>query len=154
MTENDLSYIIRGAIFKVYNTLGPGLLESVYVSSILYELKKNGLIAKGEVPLPVIYEGEKLELGFRIDILVNDLVLIEVKSVENLAEVHHKQVLTYLKLSNKKLGILVNFNTHDISKSIFRKVNNLQNKFPQMSQIFADLIRDNLRNLRGKINNI
>jgi GxxExxY protein len=83
------------------------------------------LIVKTEVPLPVVYEEEKLDIGFRLDILVNNLVIIEVKSIEQIAEVHHKVVLTYLKLSGKKLAILVNFNTSDISKSIFRKVNNL-----------------------------
>jgi GxxExxY protein len=125
MTENEISYIIRGAIFKVYSTLGPGLLESVYVAALAFELRKAGLIVKTEVPLPAVYEEEKLDLGFRIDILVNNLVIIEVKSIEQLAEVHHKIVLTYLKLSGKKLAILVNFNTADISKSIFRKVNKL-----------------------------
>lgn len=125
MNENDLSYLIRGAIYKVYNNLGPGLLESVYVAALVHELKKEGLLIRTEVPIPVIYEDEKLELGFRLDILVNDLVIIEVKSIEQLAEVHHKVVLTYLKLANKKLAILVNFNTNDIAKSIFRKVNNL-----------------------------
>ncbi|MDA3906597.1 MAG: GxxExxY protein [Bacteroidales bacterium] len=125
MTENEISYILRGAIFKVYNTLGPGLLESVYVAALVFEIKKAGLTVKTEVPLPAIYEEERLDLGFRLDILVNNLVIIEVKSIEKLAEVHHKIVLTYLKLSGKKLAILVNFNTADISKSIFRKVNNL-----------------------------
>ena len=126
MTENDVSYIIRGAIFKVYNTLGPGLLESVYEAALMFELNKSGVEAKSQIALPVIYEDEKLDLGFRIDILVNDLVIIEIKSVEQIAEVHHKQVLTYLKLSDKKLGILVNFNTDNISNSIYRKVNKLQ----------------------------
>ena len=125
MTENDISYKIRGAIFKVYNTLGPGLLESVYVAALTIELKKEGLMVNTEVPLPAIYEEHKLDLGFRIDILVNNAVIIEVKSIEKLVEVHHKIVLTYLKLSGKKLAILVNFKTDDISKSIFRKVNNL-----------------------------
>ena len=125
MTENEISYNIRGAIFKVYNSLGPGLLESVYVAALMYELKKDGLNVDSEVPLPVVYEGIKLKIGFRIDILVENLVIIEVKSVENLAEVHHKQVITYLKLSGKKLAILVNFNSNDIAESIFRKVNNL-----------------------------
>lgn len=125
MTENEISYLIRGAIFKVFNTLGPGLIESVYVATLVYELKKLGLDVRTEVPIPVIYEEEKLELGFRMDILVNDLVIIEVKSIEQITEVHHKILLTYLKLSGKKLGILVNFNTNDIGKSIFRKVNNL-----------------------------
>ena len=125
MTENEISYLIRGAIFKVYNALGPGLLESVYVAALIYELKKVGLSVKSEVPIPVIYANVKLEIGFRMDILVNDLVIIEVKSVENLARVYHLQALTYIKLSSKKLGILVNFNTDNISSSIFRKVNNL-----------------------------
>lgn len=125
MNENDLSYAIRGAIFKVYNHFGPGLLESVYQSALELELKKAGLDVKCEVPIPVYYEETKLELGFRIDILVNDLVIIEIKSIESLAEVHHKQVLTYLKLTNKKLGLLVNFNCEDITKSIFRKANGL-----------------------------
>lgn len=126
MTENDISYIIRGAIFKVYNALGPGLLESVYETVLMFELKKAGLEPKSQVALPVIYENERLDIGFRIDILVNDIVIIEIKSVEQLAEVHHKQVLTYLRLSGKKLGILVNFNTDTISNSIYRKVNKLQ----------------------------
>ncbi len=126
MIENEISYIIRGAIFKVYNSLGPGLLESVYEAVLMFELKKKGLEVRSQVALPVIYESEKLDIGFRIDIIVNDLVIIEIKSVEQIADVHHKQVLTYLKLSGKKLGILVNFNTDNISNSIYRKVNNLQ----------------------------
>lgn len=126
MIENEISYIIRGAIFKVYNSLGPGRLESVYEAVLMFELKKKGLEVRSQVALPVIYESEKLDIGFRIDIIVNDLVIIEIKSVEQIADVHHKQVLTYLKLSGKKLGILVNFNTDSISNSIYRKVNNLQ----------------------------
>ncbi|MCX7549099.1 GxxExxY protein [Xanthomarina sp. F1114] len=125
MSENDISYIVRGAIFKIYNELGPGLLESVYETVLLYELQKQGLNVKRQVSLPVFYEGNKLEIGFRLDLLVNEKVIIEIKSVENLAEVHHKQVITYLKLSNLKLGILVNFNVDNISNGIFRKVNGL-----------------------------
>lgn len=125
LTENEISYIIRGAIFKVYNNLGPGLLESVYVAALVFELRQAKLKVLTEVPVPVIYENQKLELGFRLDILVNDLVIIEVKSIDQIAEVHHKVVLTYLRLTGKKLAILVNFNTDDISKSIFRKVNGL-----------------------------
>ena len=125
MTENDISYKIRGAIFNIYNALGPGLLESVYVAAFLVELKKEGLIVKKEVPVSVYYEGEKLEVGFRLDLLVENKVIIEVKSVENLAEVHHKQVLTYLKLTRLKLAILVNFNVDNIKSGIFRKVNGL-----------------------------
>ncbi|MEO8932711.1 MAG: GxxExxY protein [Xanthomarina sp.] len=125
MTENDISYLIRGAIFKIYNELGPGLLESVYENVLMYELQKQGLEVKKQVPLPVIYDNTKLEIGFRLDLLINEKIIIEVKSVENLAEVHHKQVLTYLKLSKLKLGILVNFNVESITQGIFRKVNGL-----------------------------
>jgi len=121
MTENDISYKVRGAIFKVFKVLGPGLLESVYEAALMHELSKDGLKVKSQVALPVVYDDVKLELGFRIDLLVENKVIIEVKSVENLSEVHHKQVLTYLKLSGLKLGILVNFNTLDIGKSIYRK---------------------------------
>jgi GxxExxY protein len=125
MNENDLSYVIRGAIFKVYNNLGPGLFETVYELALCHELTKEDLSVRYQVALPVMYDNVRLDAGFRIDLLVEELVIIEIKSVENLAEVHHKQVLTYLKLSGLKLGLLVNFNTSDISKSIFRKVNRL-----------------------------
>ncbi len=125
MKENEISFLIRGAIFKVYNSLGPGLLESVYVAALVHELKKENPDVKTEVPVSVIYDMQKMDLGFRLDILVNDLVIIEVKSIEQLAEVHHKIVLTYLKIADKRLAILVNFNTDNIEKSIFRKVNKL-----------------------------
>ena len=123
MTENEISYAIRGAIFKVYNELGAGLFESVYEAALLYQLQKDGLNLKSQVPIPVYYDGVKLDVGFRLDILVQDRVIIEIKSVEELAKVHHKQILTYLKLTKLKLGLLVNFNSDDISKSIFRKIN-------------------------------
>jgi len=109
----------------VYNNLGPGLLESVYVNALAFELLRRNLIVQKEVPLPVYYKNEKMSLGFRIDLLINKKVLIEVKSVESIAEVHHKQILTYLRLSNLKLGILVNFNVSDINQGIYRKVNGL-----------------------------
>ena len=125
MEENEISYIIRGAIFDVYNKLGPGLLESVYINTLDYELSKKGLKVRREVPIPVYYEKIKMEVGFRLDLLVEEKVIIEIKSVENLAEVHHKQVLTYLKLTGFKLGILVNFNVDKIDSGIFRKVNGL-----------------------------
>lgn len=125
MTENEISYIIRGAIFKVYNELGPGLLESVYEHVLTYELIKQGLDAQRQVPIALYYDGQKFDVGFRSDILVNDKVIIEIKSVDLIHDVNHKQVITYLKLSKKKLGILVNFNTNDIARSIFRKVNDL-----------------------------
>jgi GxxExxY protein len=125
MDENDISYQIRGAIFTVYNALGPGLLESVYETVLAYVLTKNGLDVKQQVKLPVVFEGVTLDAGYRIDLLINDLVIIEVKSVETLVPVHHKQVLTYLKLSGLRLGMLVNFNSSNISQSIWRKVNGL-----------------------------
>lgn len=125
MTENDIFYIIRGAIYKVYNSLGPGLLESAYEAVLIYELAKEGLEVKAQVSVPLVYDNIKMDVGYRIDLLVENKVIIEIKSVENLAEVHHKQVLTYLKLSGLKLGILVNFNCAEIDKSIFRKVNGL-----------------------------
>ncbi len=124
MRENELSYIIRGAIFKVYNYFGPGLFERVYQKALFRELQKQGLNVSKEVPVEVEYDDEILDDdGFRIDILVENLVLVELKSVEQLTNVHHKQVLTYLKLKKLKLGILVNFNTDDISKDIHRKIN-------------------------------
>ena len=126
MTENEISYKIRGAIYNVYAALGPGLLESAYEATLIYELQEKGLNVKAQVPLPIIYNEVKLEVGYRIDLLINEKVIIEIKSVENLNPVHHKQVLTYLKLSGIKLGILVNFNTDNIFDGMFRKVNNLK----------------------------
>jgi len=125
MSENEISFIVRSAIIHIYKKLGPGLFENVYKHILKYELEKRGLQIKEEVALPVIYENNKFDIGFRLDLLVNDKVIIEIKSVENFHEIHHKQVLTYLRLSNLKLGILVNFNTDNILDSIFRKVNNL-----------------------------
>ena len=123
--ENEISYDIRGAIFKVYNNLGPGLLESVYENAMIYELTKLGRNVKSQVGVPVRYEDQILDLGFRLDLLVDNLVIVEIKSVEVLLPVHYKQLLTYLKLYEKKLGILVNFNTDDIESNIIRLVNNL-----------------------------
>ena len=125
MEENEISYRIRGCIFKVYNSLGPGLLESVYEAALIYELTLLKLDVKSQSPIPVIYNEIKLDLGFRADLIVERKVLIEIKSVENIAEVHHKQVLTYLKLTGLRLGLLVNFNSEDIAQSIYRKVNGL-----------------------------
>ena len=125
MDENELSYKIRGAIFKVYNELGPGLLESVYEAALCYQLRKEDLKVDNQVKVNVVFDGQILPVDYRIDILVDDKVIIELKSVETLLPVHHKQLLTYLKLTKKKLGLLVNFNSDDITKSIIRKVNGL-----------------------------
>jgi GxxExxY protein len=118
MEINDLTYKIRGAIFEVYKTLGPGLLESVYEAALASELIALGLVIQTQVALPVIYKENKLELGFRIDILVENQVIIEIKSVDALHDVHKKQLLTYLKLSDKKLGILVNFNVSSLEDKV------------------------------------
>jgi GxxExxY protein len=122
---NDLTYKIRGAIFKVHNSLGPGLLESVYEVALVYEFMQLGLKVISRVGLPVNYNGVLLELGFRIDIVVEDSVIIEVKSIETLHDVHKKQVLTYLRLSGKKPGILVNFNVSSLKDkdSLIRIIN-------------------------------
>ena len=125
MTENELSFTIRGCIFKVYNTLGPGLLESAYEAALTFEIQRQGLQVKNQVALPMIYETVKVDVGYRLDIVVEQRLIVEIKSVEHLLEVHHKQVITYLRLSGLKLGLLVNFCTEDISRSIFRKVNGL-----------------------------
>ena len=125
MTENEISYKIRGAIFKVYNELGPGLLESAYQSALVHELKKEKLEVKQQIFLPMIYDGVIMENSYRLDVLVEEKVIIEIKSVENLTDVHHMQLVTYLRLSGKKLGLLVNFNSDEIDKTIFRKVNGL-----------------------------
>jgi GxxExxY protein len=123
MHENEITYQIRGAIFKVYNTLGPGLLESSYEAALAYELINLGLNVRQQVGLPMVYEKLKMDVGYRIDLMVENKVIVEVKSVENLAEVHFKQLITYLRLSNLKVGLLVNFNSENISNSIHRKVN-------------------------------
>lgn len=125
MTENEISYLIRRSIFKVYNTLGPGLLESAYEAALAYELRKEKLSVQTQVDFPMLYEEIEIGKAYRLDLIVEEKVIVEVKSVENINEVHHKQILTYLKLTGCKLGILVNFNCDDISKSIFRKVNKL-----------------------------
>lgn len=125
MQLNDLTYQIRGAIFKVHSHLGPGLLESVYQAALLHELVTLGFIVHSHVGLPVDYNGVQLELGFRIDIIVEDEVIIEIKSVEKIHDVHKKQLLTYLKLSGKKLGLLVNFNVNSLKdkESLIRIIN-------------------------------
>ncbi|MFN8207240.1 MAG: GxxExxY protein [Bacteroidales bacterium] len=123
--HNKISYDIRGATFKVLKKLGPGMLESVYESALAYELKKMGHTVKTQIPVPMKYEDIEMNVGFRLDILVDDLVIVEVKSVENLSDIHHKQLLTYLKLSEKKLGLLINFNCTDLTNNIIRIVNGL-----------------------------
>lgn len=120
--ENDLSYIIIGAIYDVYNNLGPGLLESVYESALTYELKKQGLKVDRQVEVPILYDGIQIETNLRLDMLVEDLVIVELKSVLEMKDVFYLQIDTYLKVTGRHLGILVNFNTDDIVHSIHRRV--------------------------------
>ena len=125
MHENELSYAIRGAAFNVHTNLGPGLLESVYETALAYELREKGYEVQTQLGVPLIYKDIKMEQGFRMDLLVNNKVIVEVKSVDTLLDVHHKQLLTYLKLSDKKLGLLINFNVSSLKNSITRIVNDL-----------------------------
>jgi len=125
MTENELSKIIVDCCFKVHSALGPGLLESVYEEALAYELAKQQLAVKRQQSIAVVYDELKMDLGFRADIIVEDKVIIEIKSIEALAPVHHKQLLTYLKLTGMKLGLLINFNEALIKDGIKRVVNNL-----------------------------
>ena len=125
MTENEISKVIVDAAFKIHTTLGPGLLESVYEKIFEYELKRRGCEVIVQQPVPVVYEEVKLELGFRADLIVNRKVVIEVKSVEAIAPVHAKQLRTYLRLMDLRLGMLINFNVNLIKDGITRVVNNL-----------------------------
>ena len=125
MTENQIAAAIVDAALKIHKTLGPGLLESVYQAVLDYELQKRGLRVAQQVGLPLRYEGMKLELGFRVDLIVDEKVIIEIKSVEALAPVHKRQLLTYLKLTDLRLGLLMNFNVELMKNGIHRVVNKL-----------------------------
>ena len=125
MTENEIATAILDAAFKIHRILGPGLLESVYQATLDFELQKRGLEVTQQVGLPVYYEEIKLELGFRVDLIVADKVIIEIKSVEAVAPVHRKQLLTYLRLMNLRLGLLLNFNVELMKNGIQRVVNGL-----------------------------
>ncbi len=114
---------MRGAIFEVYNILGPGLLESTYEAALGYEFDMLGLEYKTQVPINVLYKGKDLGLGYRMDMLIEDTLVLELKSVEILTDAHKKQLNTYLKLANKPLGLLINFNTINLNDNIIRIVN-------------------------------
>lgn len=122
MEINEITHEILDSAYKVHTALGPGLLESSYKTCLVYELRKKGLRVEVEKPLPLIYEEVLMECGYRIDILVEDAVVIELKNVEALADVHTAQVLTYLKLSGKKVGLLINFYTKSLKNGIKRVV--------------------------------
>lgn len=125
MTENEISKIIVDCAYRVHKSLGPGLLESTYEACMYYELDKNNLVVHKQKVLPVIYDNLKLEAGYRIDLLVENKVIIELKSVKKLDDVHTAQMITYLRLSDCKLGLLINFNVSLIKYGIKRIVNNL-----------------------------
>jgi GxxExxY protein len=122
MTANEVSHHIITAAMKVHSTLGPGLLESTYEACLAHELRKAGLKVATQVGLPVIYDGINLDLGYRIDMLVNDLVVVELKSVEEISRIHLAQVLSYMKLSKKQLGLIINFNVLHLKDGIKRLV--------------------------------
>jgi GxxExxY protein len=125
MTENDIATKIIGISIELHKKLGPGLLESAYESALEFDLREAGLKVDRQVPMPFIYKEVNLEIGYKLDLLVENLVIIEIKSVEVLAPVHFAQLLTYLKLSDLKLGLLINFNTKLLKEGIHRVVNNL-----------------------------
>lgn len=121
--ENKLSSMIIGAAIDVHRQLGPGLLESSYEVCLAYELRRLGLNIRTQIPLPVVYKGVRLEAGYRIDILVENRVIVEVKAVDGLASIHTAQILTYLKLRELKLGLLINFNSVRLTDGIKRVLN-------------------------------
>lgn len=123
MIENEISRQIIGAAIEVHKQLGPGLLESSYEACLAYELRQLGLEVKTQVALPVIYKDVKLDVGYRIDLIVENKVIIEVKAVESLADIHTAQLLTYLKLKDLKLGLLINFNHVRVASGVKRILN-------------------------------
>ena len=125
MTENEISKVVVDCAFKVHDRIGPGLLETVYRRALAFEIGKRGLTAVEERGIPVIYDDIALEMGFRADIIVNNKVIIETKSIDALAPIHGKVLLTYLRLTDLKLGLLINFNVELIKDGIRRVVNNL-----------------------------
>ncbi len=125
MTENEIAKTVVDAAFKIHTRLGPGLLESVYQAVLAYELCQRGLKAITEQPIPIHYESINLDIAFRADLIVEDKLIVELKSVEELAPVHKKQLLTYLKLADKRLGLLINFGSALIKDGIVRIANGL-----------------------------
>ena len=124
MEINDITGHIIDAAIKVHSALGPGLLESAYEACLMYELNKRGLVVRNQVPLPVKYEDVIIEVGYRIDLLVAESVIVELKSVDDVAPIHKAQLLSYLKLADKRLGFLINFNVPLLKEGLKRMVNN------------------------------
>lgn len=122
MESEDITGIVIGCAMKVHSVLGPGLLESAYETCLVHELKKNGIKVLSQVALPVVYDGVQLDAGYRIDLLVEDRIVVELKSVENLTALHQAQLMSYMKLSSKKVGLLINFNVVHLKDGIKRVV--------------------------------
>ncbi len=130
MEINNITHEILDSAYKIHTALGPGLLESAYQQCLIYELQKKGLKVETEKPLPVIYENVKLEYGYRIDLLVENKIIVELKAVEALTDVHLAQVLTYLRLSGNEVGLLINFNVKSLKNGIRRIANNYRSETP------------------------
>lgn len=126
MIENEITKIVIDSAYKIHTKTGPGLLESAYQAILVYEIKNRGLHVDSEIPMPIHYEDMNLEVGFRADLIVENKVIIELKSVEKVAEVHKKQLLTYLRISGLQVGLLINFGAPLIKDGIFRIVNGLK----------------------------
>ena len=141
--ENRLSHIAIGCAIKIHKALGPGLLESAYQECLYYELKQSGLDVEKEKPLPLVYEAVKLEVGYRVDLLVENKLIIELKAVDSLNSVHMAQVLTYLRLSGCKLGLLVNFNVPVLKQGI-KRVIHTKKTFALFVKIFVCFVFKNL----------
>lgn len=125
MTENDISGVVLDSSIKVHRELGPGLLESAYQSCLAFELENRGLFVEKEKPMPLTYTGLKMDIGYRVDLMIENKVIIETKAVDALNDIHMAQILTYLKLSDCKLGLLINFNVTLLKEGFRRVVNNL-----------------------------
>jgi GxxExxY protein len=126
MTENEIAKVIVDACYHIHTGLGPGLLESVYETVLASELEKRGLLVQCQVAVPIVWDGQYFDMGFRADLIVGDKVIIELKSVEKVAPVHYKQLLTYLRLADKRLGLLVNFGSLYIKDGVKRVANGLE----------------------------
>ena len=126
MNENEIAKIVVDVAFKIHTQIGPGLLESAYQAFMVFEQKKRGLSVESEVPMPVQYDGVRVDVGYRADLLIEKSVIVELKSIEKVIDIHKKQLLTYLKMSNLRLGLLINFGVPLIKDGITRIVNDLK----------------------------
>ncbi len=126
MTENDIATLVLDGAFQVHRELGPGLLESAYEACLFYELNERGLFVEKQKPIPVVYRDVELDVGYRVDLMVENKIIVEIKAVSELTDIHLAQILTYLKLAKCRLGLLINFNVKMLKDGIKRVVNNLE----------------------------